>query len=299
MSLDRPGRPRLVAFTFDDGPSKYTETLLDGLQSRNVPATFFMNGENGTGGTCGIKNGHRELVRRMWTEGHQLANHTYRHADLRKLSSEQIAEEVTSVEKLIFDEVGGSYICFVRTPYGAVDGNIIQNIKAPVALWYLSAEDWKYRDADCVYNRLVSEVKRDDIVLLHDIYETSVTGALRAIDTLKERGYEFVTVAELMRRTKVNPVGGQIYYRGKNVMRYLPPYCAPDVKILDRGDQGGMRVVCSGAKGAAVHYTTDGSYPGLSDSVYTEAVAVKPGMTFTAVGVDQWGTRTPSASVVI
>lgn len=299
MRFDWPGRPKLAAFTFDDGPSKYTETLLDGLGSRSVPATFFMNGKNGTGGTCGIENGHRELVRRMWEEGHQLANHTYRHADLSKLSSEQITEEITGVERLIFEEAGGSYICFIRTPYGAENENIMQNIKAPVALWHLNAEDWKYRDPDRVYNNIVSKVERDDIVLLHDIYETSVTGALRAIDTLKEQGYEFVTVAELMRRTRVDPVGGRIYRQGKNVMRYLPPYHAPAVKIFNGGCQGGMRVACSETEGVAVYYTTDGSYPRLSDPVYTGDVAVKPGMTFTAVGVDKWGTRTPAASVVI
>lgn len=299
MRFDWPGRSKLVAFTFDDGPSKYTETLLDGLGSRNVPATFFMNGKNGTGGVCGIENGHRKLVSRMWAEGHQLANHTYRHADLRKLSSGQIIEEITDAEKLIFEEAGGSYICFLRTPYGADNENIMQNIKVPVALWHLDAEDWKYRDPDCVYNNIVSEVKGEDIVLLHDIYETSVTGALRAIDTLKEQGYEFVTVAELMRRTRVYPVGGQVYRRGKNVIWYLPPYRAPKVKILNGGGKGYIRVLPSGLKGIPVYYTTDGSYPRLSDSVYTGDVAVKPGMTFTAVGVDKWGTRTPPTSVVI
>lgn len=58
-------RPKLIAFTFDDGPSPYTGMLLDGLRDRGAAATFFMTGENGTGGTCGIKNGYETLLARM------------------------------------------------------------------------------------------------------------------------------------------------------------------------------------------------------------------------------------------
>lgn len=157
-------RPKLIALTFDDGPSQYTGILLDGLKARNVPVTFFMNGENGTGGTCGIKNGHEALLNRMWEDGHQLANHTYQHITLDQLPAEQIISEVTGVEKLIFDAVGGSYECFVRTPGGHVNKVIAANVDAPIILWSIDTLDWEYRDADYVYDKLLSCAKRGDII---------------------------------------------------------------------------------------------------------------------------------------
>lgn len=104
---NRGTRPKLIAFTFDDGPSSYTGALLDGLRTRGAAATFFMTGRNGDGGTCGIQNGHEALLSRMWEEGHQLANHTYRHAALEELPEERISAEVTAVERLIFQAAGG------------------------------------------------------------------------------------------------------------------------------------------------------------------------------------------------
>lgn len=291
--------PKLIAFTFDDGPSRYTEALLDELKVRNVSATFFMNGENGTGGICGIKNGHEALLSRMWEEGHQLANHTYRHAFFNKLSAEEIVSEVTRVEEIIFSAIGGRYECFVRTPYGHVNETIMQNVNAPIILWSVSMADWKYRDVDYVYNRSLSCAKSGSIVLLHDIYETSVDGALRAVDTLKERGYEFVTVSELMRRTNVNLTPGTVYSKATSKIVSHPAYQAPIIAASKSDGAGVFKITCSAPKGLSVYYTTDRSYPRLSDKICDGDVFVESGTVFTAIGVDKWGTRTPVAQITV
>lgn len=289
-------RPKLIAFTFDDGPSQYTEPLLDGLEARNVTATFFMNGENGTGGTCGIKNGHEELLTRMWESGHQLANHTYQHTNLIGLSAEQITSEVTRVEDLIFDAVGGRYQCLVRTPGGHLE--IKDNINAPIILWSVDSLDWKHRNTDYVYNKIISSVKSGNIILMHDIYESSVKGALRAIDTLKTQGYEFVTVSELMRRTGVRLTNRTAYYKGKKGIVFHPGYKAPMTTISESNHSGLFEITCSIPDGLSIYYTTDETYPKLSDQLYREPVLVESGTVFTAIGVDQWGTRTPPTVIV-
>lgn len=292
-------RPKLVALTFDDGPSPYTEALLDGLKARNVPATFFMNGENGTGGSCGIKNGHEALLSRMWEEGHQLANHTYQHTVLDELPAEQIVDEVTGVENLIFDAVGGSYECFVRTPGGHVNEVIANSVNAPIIRWSVDTEDWKYRNAEYVYNKLLASVESGSIVLMHDIYETSVEGTLRAVDTLKEQGYEFVTVSELMRRTGTQLTNGEAYSRTKDGIVLHQAYMAPEVTVSKEDSSGHFEITCSISAGLTVYYTMDGSYPKLSDHTYNGTILAEAGTVFTAVGVDRWGTRTPAAAITV
>lgn len=289
--------PKLIALTFDDGPSAYTGALLDGLRARHAAGTFFMNGENGTGGTCGIKNGHEALLSRMWEGGHQLANHTYRHLSLKELPVNQIRAEAAAVNELIFHAVGGEFECFVRTPYGYADKTVTDGVNAPIILWSVDTSDWEYRDADYVYNKILSCARGGAILLMHDIYESSVEGALRAVDALKEKRYEFVTVSELLRRTGVRPEKGTVYSRAKRRFRCLPAYPAPEVKSAEGSSHGLVEITCAAPAGLSVYYTTDGAYPKLSDHLYSGAVLVEPGTVFTAIGVDQWGTRTPAVTV--
>lgn len=288
---------KLIALTFDDGPSQYTGALLDALRARGAAATFFMTGENGTGGTCGVRNGYEALLARMWEEGHQLANHTYRHADFESLTEEQIAAEVSGVEDLILEAAGGGFRCFVRTPGGVVNEVVSRGVNAPMILWSVDPMDWKYRDADCVYHRLLSNARHGAVVLLHDLYETTVEAVPRAIDALKEQGFAFVTVAELMRRTGVRIINGAVYRRGKDKRFPRPAYKAPTASVSEVSRGGPFRVACSQPDGLPLRCTTDGSFPRLSDRLYTGPVSVEPGTVFTAVGVDEWGTRTPPVIV--
>ena len=185
--------PKLLAFTFDDGPSYNTPALLDGLKERGAAVTFFMTGVNGS---SGIAN-QESLLDRMRDEGHQLANHTYSHImPFDTQSAATISSQVGRVEELLFQHMGGSYTDMVRTPGGATGGLVKSTVPAPIITWSVDTLDWKYHNANTVYNNILSDAYDGAIVLLHDLYSTSVQGVLRAMDTLKSQGYEFVTVSE-------------------------------------------------------------------------------------------------------
>ena len=287
---------KLIAFTFDDGPSTNTPALLDGLKSRGAVVTFFMCGVNGG---HGIRN-HGELLDRMIQEGHQLANHSYDHPSIARLSGPQVSNAFARVENLLFEHMGGSYIDMVRPPGGVYNPTIKSSIQAPIILWSLDTLDWKSRNADSVYDRIMSQAEDGKIVLMHDLYETSVQGALRAVDSLKEQGYEFVTVSELLRRRGIVPENGQSYTIAPNQGNTLPAYTAPVIEISNDDDQdndtNGTRVTMSTAdQGLVLYYTTDGSYPTMASHQYTEPVKIRKNTTFTVVGYDAYGTRTPSA----
>lgn len=280
---------KLIAFTFDDGPSAYTTTLLDGLKSRGAKATFFMNGTNGS---HGIVN-HKSVLTRMRDEGHQLANHTYQHLiPFDSYGASTISSEVSRVESLLFERMGGSYIDMVRTPGGATGGAVKSAVAAPIILWSVDPLDWKYRNADTVYNNIVKNAHDGAIVLVHDIYQTSVQGALRAIDTLKAQGYEFVTVTELLRRRGITPQNGVVYTSAPNKGTNLAAYTAPT--ITSAPGENGVTVTFSTAdKGVTLYYTLSTATPHLGSTKYTGPITITKDTTFTVVGIDKYGTRTP------
>ena len=279
--------PKLIAFTFDDGPSIYTAGLLDGLKERGASATFFMTGVNGS---SGIVN-QSQVLERMMNEGHQLANHTYSHiVPFNAQSAATISSQVSRVEELLFQSMGGSYTDMVRTPGGAVGGSVKSAVAAPIITWNVDTLDWKYRDAATVCGNILSTARDGAIVLLHDLYSTSVQGALRAMDTLKAQGYEFVTVAELLRRRGITPESGKVYSGAPDRGINLPPYSAPSVSASP--GTAGVQVSFTSPDGLPLYYTTDGTLPNLGSSRYTGPITIAADTTFTVAGIDQYGTRT-------
>lgn len=279
--------PKLIAFTFDDGPSIYTAGLLDGLKERGASATFFMTGVNGS---SGIVN-QSQVLERMVNEGHQLANHTYSHiVPFNAQSAATISSQVSRVEELLFQSMGGSYTDMVRTPGGAVGGSVKSAVAAPIITWNVDTLDWKYRDAATVCGNILSTARDGAIVLLHDLYSTSVQGALRAMDTLKAQGYEFVTVAELLRRRGITPESGKVYSGAPDRGINLPPYSAPSVSSSP--GTAGVQVFFTSPDGLPLYYTTDGTLPNLGSSRYTGPITITADTTFTVAGIDQYGTRT-------
>lgn len=179
-----------VALTFDDGPhKKYTKLLLDGLRERNVTATFFLIGES--------IDGKEELVRQMNADGHLIGNHTYSHLQLGKVQEDEACAEIWKTNTLIYD-ITGEMPCYIRPPFGEWKDDLGCAIDMNVVLWDVDPEDWKYKDTSRVTQHVVNHVKDGDIILLHDVYKTSVEAALQIVDILSEEGYEFVTVEELI-----------------------------------------------------------------------------------------------------
>ena len=183
-------KPR-IALTFDDGPStKYTPVLLDGLKERDVRATFFVIGANIE------KDDNAALIRRMKAEGHVIGNHTYHHVDLSKMDVLQAQEEIMMTDQLI-EEITGEEPFLVRPPFGAFPKEAEEEGKLYVK-WTVDSEDWVLQNTEAAVRKVVTDTKENDIILMHDCYGTSVEAALQIVNILQERGYEFVTVDELL-----------------------------------------------------------------------------------------------------
>ncbi len=179
-----------VALTFDDGPHPYyTEQLLDGLKERGVHVTFFVTGEHA--------ELHPDIIERMHEEGHLIGNHTYSHIQLTKSNREKFKEELVQTSKVI-QEITGDEVIYVRPPYGTWDKKFEEELNMIPVLWTVDTLDWCSKSASGIVNKIIAKVDDNDIILMHDYYDTSVTAALQAIDRLLEEGYEFVTVDELL-----------------------------------------------------------------------------------------------------
>ena len=175
---------KFVAITFDDGPNRSTtEKLLDGLKQRDVKATFFVIGEN--------IEGNEDIIRRMKEEGHEIGNHTYTHCDLSRVSRDCALKEFDKTNELIY-KITGEMPQYIRPPFGNTSDRIFYIEERTVVLWQVDPMDWNTNNADKVVNLAVKNVKPNDIILLHDKYDSSVSAALRIIDELQDEGYVFV-----------------------------------------------------------------------------------------------------------
>lgn len=184
------GEEKRIAITFDDGPHRlYTPKLLDGLKERGIHATFFLVGEN-------IGN-NEALVKRMAEEGHLIGNHTFSHVQLTKMKKEDACREVQQTNERIC-AVTGAPVLYIRPPYGSWNDELQAEIPMTVTLWNLDSEDWKSQNTGKIVELVESEAEEGSIILLHDIFDTSVEAALRIVDDLTAQGYTFVTVDELL-----------------------------------------------------------------------------------------------------
>ena len=205
--IDLPVETKYIALTFDDGPKAgTTDRLLDGLKERGASATFFLVGEWGTN--------NRDLVRRMQEEGHQVGNHTWSHVRLEGADYDELLEEIERNEKLLRDILGGENY-WLRPPYGAIEEELTDQIRVPMIKWSVDPRDWESRDRDSIVAAILREVRPNSIVLLHDIYPSSVEAALEVVDTLQKQGYWFVTVEELLYLNGIQPQAGVMYRFGE------------------------------------------------------------------------------------
>ena len=197
---------KLIAITFDDGPRRETtERLLDGLRERGAQATFFVIGRQ-------IQE-NQDLVERMQAEGHQVGSHTWSHVRLTGISADTLQQEVGRTEEALENLLGeGSY--WLRPPYGAVDEADRVLIQTPMIKWSIDPRDWEKRDAAQVTAAVLEAAAPNQIILLHDIYDTSVDAALAIVDALQAEGYRFVTVAELLEANGIQPEAGVLYCSG-------------------------------------------------------------------------------------
>ena len=195
---------KYVALTFDDGPSgRFTRRLLDGLEQRQVKATFFL---------CGYRlKDYQGLAERIFQEGHEIDLHGYSHDNMSKMTPAQLEKELQETKKLMPEGCR----CTLLRPPGGASSQTLQSItkreNLSVILWSVDPRDWANHDAAVVQASVVERVSDGDIVLLHDMCDCSVDAAFGIIDALQKQGFQFVTVSELARLQGVTLEPGRTY----------------------------------------------------------------------------------------
>ncbi|MGG0656192.1 polysaccharide deacetylase family protein [Rummeliibacillus pycnus] len=180
---------KLVALTFDDGPSKtVTPKVLKILKKHNVKATFFMVGSQ-------VK-ANPKIAKQVQEAGHEIGNHTYSHPNLMNLTNAQIKSQLTRTNTAIKNATGHNPTLF-RPPYGAVDNRVRAQTKLPVTLWSVDTLDWKYHNSKKIMTFVKKQTYPGAIILMHDIHISTADGLDAVITYLKKQGYTFVTVSEL------------------------------------------------------------------------------------------------------
>lgn len=195
---------KLIAFTFDDGPSDYTEILLNGLNKYNAKVTFFTLGSR--------VNYYSEILKRSYEEGNQIGSHTYSHNNLIKLNYNQISSEINNTNYAIREIIGVDSTVF-RPPYGNINNLVKMNVNVPIIMWNVDTLDWQYRDKETVKNNIITAVEDGDIILLHDLYMSSIEGVLLAMDELYKQDFAFVTIEEMMHLKGKEWEKDKIYYK--------------------------------------------------------------------------------------
>ena len=200
----RAEETKYVALTFDDGPSgKYTRKLLDGLYDRGVQATFLL---------CGYRmKDYPDLTRRILEEGHEIGYHGFTHKNMKQMSRRDIAKELEDSQALLPE---GCQPVFLRPPGGCCSDAVRQVAEVrnlAILGWSVDPRDWATHDVSSIERFVLKNVKDGDIVLLHDMSDSSVQAALDIVDVLLEKDYEIVTVSRLVRIRGVKLRPGRVY----------------------------------------------------------------------------------------
>lgn len=180
---------KVVALTFDDGPSKYTNEILDILKKHKAYATFFVVGNK--------VEVYADEVRRMIKEGNEIGNHSYSHKWLNRLTEKEFKEEIDKTNRVIKKVTGFSPKLF-RPTYGGYSDRLKGYTNLTFVLWNVDSEDWKVKNTQKILNNILNNVKDKSIVLMHDNHNYATKALEEVILKLKEEGYQFVTVSELL-----------------------------------------------------------------------------------------------------
>lgn len=179
---------KTVAFTFDDGPGDYEGELIDILVDAHATASFFL---------VGYKLSSYPLsIQKMIENNMEIGNHTYSHKSLVTLSDSGINDEINKTNNKFF-ELTGKHLKLVRPSYGAINQNVLNQLKMPVILWNIDTLDWQKRDSEYVKNHILENVTDGDIILMHSLYPTTVEAVRQVLPELYKRGYQVVSVSEL------------------------------------------------------------------------------------------------------
>lgn len=191
-----PLTEKVVALTYDDGPNPInTVSLLAYLKEENVRATFFMLGS--------LVANNPDVVQTAYEQGCEIGNHSYDHSQYTKLTySEMLDEQLERTDEAIRKATGAIPI-INRAPYGENNDEILDAMGEVNVLWSVDTLDWESKDPDAVLSIVQDEVKDGSVILMHDIYETTGQATRQIVPYLKEQGYHFVTVTQMVQIYKL------------------------------------------------------------------------------------------------
>ena len=180
---------KTVAITFDDGPSStYNKQFLEVLAKNKAHATFFMVGT--------MINSCQKCVLDTYNSGNEVASHTYNHINIKKSDPLEVNENIEKTDDLFY-QITGDHIKYVRPPYGAYNKTNLENVNYPLILWNVDPEDWRYRDVEKIVNNVMENVSDGSIILMHELYQTSLEALEIILPKLYAEGYQVVSVGEL------------------------------------------------------------------------------------------------------
>ena len=201
-----PSKP-MIALTFDDGPSQYTDRILQVLLQYDARATFCVIGKQ--------INEYPDVLKRTAASGNEIACHTWSHPNLTNLSAAKVRTQIVNTNDLV-KELTGYEVKVLRPPYGKHNKtvrNICADLGLVIAHWELDTRDWSTRSTSKTYNAIMKNAKNGYIVLCHDLYETTAEAVEQAIPDLINQGYQLVTVSELLSFHKDGATPGKVYNR--------------------------------------------------------------------------------------
>lgn len=204
--VDEDPNPKLIALTFDDGPSKHTSKLLDTLEANHAKATFFMVGRQ--------VDYFQAEVKRMHALGMEIGNHTWDHTYLKNATPQIMYQKFDQLDQKLLELIGVESTLY-RTPGGGETDAYRVGAKKPLIMWSLDTLDWKTLDANANVSAVLDHVKDGDIVLLHDLHAPTVEACDVIIPELRKRGFKLVTVSELAKARGVTLNAGIDYFSMK------------------------------------------------------------------------------------
>ena len=193
---------KLIALTYDDGPSIYTPSILSTLESYDSVATFFVVGSR--------VSTYSSYMKQAYDMGCEIGNHTYNHTILTSVSVSTINSEISKTNSAVKKVIGVSPVV-MRPPGGGYNDTVKANVGMPLILWSIDTRDWATRNASSTYSAIAGKVSSGDIVLMHDLYEATAEASKKVIPYLVENGFQLVTVSELAACKSVTLQKGTAY----------------------------------------------------------------------------------------
>lgn len=207
-----PSKP-MVALSYDDGPSIYTDEIIEVLEAYGAHATFFTLGE--------CSQNYPDQLRHIYESGNEVGNHTINHKNLKKESKESIIHQLEGNQDIINEILGTNLLCIIRPPYGNYNDTVKSVAKAPLVNWSVDTLDWSSKNAEKVFAEVKKQVDDGAIILCHDIYKSTLEATKLFVPWLIEQGYQICTVTDMYSARGEFQHAGVVYSHTMSAKKYL------------------------------------------------------------------------------